>query len=218
MAGPRGGGAIKGSYNKQQLKEDSVQVDSGTVRQLRRRKTGVVVDKSLLPFRGAYPQVPQTAWVAPSAVVIGDVTLGNNASVWPGAVIRCDGAKIVIGAGTNVQDLCCLHASPYDHHGTDLVIGRGVTVGHRVILHGCQIGDDCLIGCGAIVLDGVSIQPHVIVAAGSLVPAGKILESGWLYMGSPVRAVRRLTEKEIAHFALSAEHYIRLANAHRDSA
>lgn len=172
----------------------------------------------LLPFKGTYPRVPDSAWVAPSAVVIGDVQLGDNASVWPGAVIRCDGARIVVGAGTNVQDQCCLHASPYDHEGTDLVIGACVTVGHRVILHGCTVGDDCLIGCGAIVLDGVVIQPRVIVAAGSLVPAGKVLESGWLYMGSPARPVRRLKEQEIAHFALSAEHYVKLARAHRDSA
>jgi carbonic anhydrase/acetyltransferase-like protein (isoleucine patch superfamily) len=189
---------------------------SSTVVQLRRRQTDTQA-KHLLPFKGQLPHVPTSAWVSPSAVVIGDVELGENASVWPGAVVRCDGAKVFIGADSNIQDLSCLHASPYDHGGTDLVIGERVTVGHRAIIHGCHVGDEVLIGCGTIVLDGAVIQPRVMVAAGSLVPSNKVLESGWLYMGSPVKQVRRLTEAELAHLAHSAEHYVELAHAHQDS-
>jgi carbonic anhydrase/acetyltransferase-like protein (isoleucine patch superfamily) len=190
--------------------------EASTVVQLRRRQTDAH-PKHLLPFKGQFPHVPTSAWVSPSAVIIGDVDLGENASVWPGAVVRCDGAKVTIGAQSNVQDLCCLHACPYDHGGTDLVIGDRVTVGHRAIIHGCTIGDEVLIGCGVIVLDGAVIQPRVMVAAGSLVPSNKVLESGWLYMGSPVKQVRPLTEKELAHLSHSAEHYVELAHAHQDS-
>jgi len=190
--------------------------DSSKVVQLRRRKSDEHV-KHLVPYKGQYPQVPESAWVSPSAVVIGDVELGENASVWPGAVVRCDGAKVVIGADSNIQDLCCLHACPYDHGGTDLVIGDRVTVGHRAIVHGCTIGHEVLIGCGAILLDGAVIQPQVMIAAGSLVPSNKVLESGWLYMGSPVKQVRRLTDAELAHLGHSAQHYVELAHAHRDS-
>lgn len=190
--------------------------ESSTVVQLRRRR-GDTHAKHLLPFRGQFPDVASSAWVSPSAVIIGDVVLGDNASVWPGAVVRCDGAKVIIGASSNIQDLCCLHASPYDHGGTDLVIGERVTVGHRAIIHGCHIGDEALIGCGAIVLDGAVVQPRVMIAAGSLVPSNKVLESGWLYMGSPVKQVRRLTEAELAHLGHSAAHYVELAHAHQDS-
>jgi carbonic anhydrase/acetyltransferase-like protein (isoleucine patch superfamily) len=98
-----------------------------------------------------------------------------------------------------------------------LVIGERVTVGHRAIVHGCTIGEEVLIGCGAILLDGAVIQPRVMIAAGSLVPSNKVLESGWLYMGSPVKQVRRLTEAELSHLSHSAEHYVELAHAHQDS-
>ena len=190
--------------------------DSSTVVQLRRRKSDAIV-KHLLPFKGQYPHVPASAWVSPSAVVIGDVELGKNVSVWPGTVIRCDGAKVIVGDDTNIQDLCCLHACPYSDGGTDLMIGNRVTVGHRAMLHGCRIGDEVLIGCGTIILDRADIQSQVMIAAGSLVPSNKVLESGWLYMGSPVKQVRRLTDAELAHLSHSAEHYVELAHAHQDS-
>ena len=141
--------------------------------------------------------------------------LGDDVSVWPGTVIRGDINSIRIGAGTNVQDLSVLHVShksSWDPAGAPLIIGSNVTIGHNVILHGCTIEDECLIGMGSIVMDKVLVQKHVMLGAGSLVPEGKVLESGYLYLGSPARKLRKLTEKELAHFMYSAEHYIKLKN------
>src|SRR5690606_11617301 len=127
-------------------------------------------------------------------------------SVWPGAVIRGDVNSIRIGRGSNVQDLSVLHVShrsEWDPAGAPLVVGAHVTIGHRVILHGCTIGDECLIGMGSIVMDKAVLQQHVLLGAGSLVPEGRVLESGFLYLGSPAKKIRPLTEKEIAHFMYS---------------
>lgn len=154
-------------------------------------------------------------YIHPSAVVIGDVTLGDHASVWPGVVVRGDVNHIRIGAGTNIQDLSVLHVShksSWDAAGSPLIIGENVTIGHKVILHGCTIQDESLIGMGSIVMDKVVVQKHVLLGAGSLVPEGKVLESGYLYLGSPAKKIRALTEKEIAHFMYSANHYIKLKN------
>ncbi len=159
-------------------------------------------------------------YIHPMATVIGDVHLGTNSSVWPGTVIRGDVNFIRIGAGTNVQDLSMLHVSHksnWDAAGAPLIIGNNVTIGHKVILHGCTIEDECLIGMGSIVMDKVVVKKHVLLAAGSLVPEGKVLESGYLYMGSPAKKVRALTEKEIVHFMYSAEHYMRLKNQYLGS-
>lgn len=161
------------------------------------------------------PQLGHGVYLHPSALVIGDVTLGDDASVWPGAVIRGDVNRIVIGASTNIQDGSVLHVShksSWDPGGAPLVIGANVTIGHKVILHGCSIADECLIGMGAIVMDKVVVEPRVLVGAGSLVSEGRVLESGHLYLGSPARKIRPLTEGELAHFAYSARHYIRLKN------
>ena len=166
-------------------------------------------------YQGATPQIGNGVYLHPTASVIGDVVLGDDASVWPGTVIRGDVNSIRIGQGSNVQDLSVLHVShksSWDPGGSPLVIGANVTVGHKVILHGCAIGDECLIGMGAIVMDKAVVEPRVLVGAGSLVPEGKVLESGYLYLGAPVRRVRLLTEGELAHFAYSAQHYIRLKN------
>ena len=166
-------------------------------------------------FAELYPQVAEGVYIHQAATVIGDVYLGAHSSVWPGAVIRGDVNFIRIGAGSNVQDLSMLHVShksSWDAAGSPLIIGNNVTIGHKVILHGCTIEDECLIGMGSIVMDKVLVQKHVLLAAGSLVPEGKVLESGYLYMGSPAKKVRALTEKEIAHFMYSAEHYMRLKN------
>lgn len=155
----------------------------------------------------------------PRATVIGEVTLGTDASVWPGAVVRGDVNRIAIGAATNIQDGSVLHVSHRGEHnpeGGALVIGARVTVGHTVILHACTIEDECLIGMGSIVLDRAVIQKHVLLGAGSLVPEGKTLESGWLYLGRPAKPVRRLTGEEIAYFNYSAEHYVKLARSYSD--
>jgi carbonic anhydrase/acetyltransferase-like protein (isoleucine patch superfamily) len=170
---------------------------------------------NITPYLGTHPQLGAGVYVHPSAQVIGDVVLGEDASVWPGAVIRGDINSIRIGAGSNVQDLSVLHVghrSDSDPVGAPLVIGRNVTIGHSVILHGCSIGDGCLIGMGAIIMDKVVVEPRVLVGAGCLVPEGKVLESGYLYLGSPARRVRLLTEQELAYFAYSAQHYIHLKN------
>jgi len=172
---------------------------------------------SITPYRGIHPQCAAGAWVHPRATVIGEVNLGPDASVWPGAVIRGDVNSIAIGEATNIQDNSVLHVShktPAHPKGGPLVIGARVTVGHAVILHACTIADECLIGMGSIILDGAVVQQHVLLGAGSLVPEGKVLESGHLYLGRPAKPVRPLTAEEIAYFAYSAEHYVQLARSY----
>ncbi|QDQ27461.1 gamma carbonic anhydrase family protein [Chitinimonas arctica] len=173
---------------------------------------------SVRAFKGIVPVVPASAYVDEAAVVVGEVVLGENASVWPGAIVRGDVNHIHIGADSNVQDLACLHVShkrPEDPLGAPLIIGERVTIAHQVTLHGCTIGDECLIGIGTIVLDRAVIESRVMVGAGSLVPPGKVLRSGYLYLGRPVKEIRPLSEAEIAHFDYSAQHYVRLMRAHR---
>lgn len=165
-------------------------------------------------FQDKQPQLGRDVYVHPAATVIGEVELGDGVSVWPGAVIRGDVNHIHIGAGSNIQDCSVLHVShksAADPMGAPLVIGRNVTVGHSVILHGCTIGNDCLIGMGAIVMDKAVLQDKVLLGAGSLVPEGKTLESGWLYLGRPAKALRRLSDEELAYFEYSARHYMQLA-------
>ncbi|MDK2123689.1 gamma carbonic anhydrase family protein [Parachitinimonas caeni] len=169
-------------------------------------------------FAGTQPKVDDSAYVHESAQVIGDVVIGANSSIWPMAVVRGDVNYIRIGADSNVQDLCMLHVShrrESDPEGAPLIIGDRVTIGHSVVLHGCTIGDECLIGIGTIVLDRAIIEPQVMVGAGSLVPPGKVLKSGYLYLGRPVKEVRKLTDEELAHFSYSAQHYIRLMNQYK---
>ena len=173
---------------------------------------------NILAHHGCTPIIPASAWVHPSAQIIGEVTLGEDASVWCGAAIRGDVNSISIGAGTNIQDLAVLHVShksEWDPKGAPLVIGDRVTVGHSVILHGCTIGDECLIGMGSIVMDKVVMEPRVLLGAGSLVPEGKVLQSGYLYIGRPAKQLRPLTAEELAYFNYSAEHYIKLARSYR---
>jgi carbonic anhydrase/acetyltransferase-like protein (isoleucine patch superfamily) len=145
------------------------------------------------------PQAGHDVYIAESATVIGDVALGDECSVWPQAVIRGDVNAIRIGARTNVQDGCILHVThdgPYTPGGHTLEIGEDVTLGHGAILHGCQIGNRCLIGIRATVLDGAVIEDEVLLGAGALVAPGKRLESGYLYHGQPARQVRRLSDTE----------------------
>jgi len=170
---------------------------------------------NIAPYLGVSPRLAAGVYIHAAAQVIGDVSLEADVSVWPGTVIRGDVNRIRIGAGTNLQDQSVLHVShksPRDPQGSPLVIGARVTVGHRVILHGCEIGDECLIGMGSIVMDKVVVQPRVLIGAGSLVPEGRVLESGHLYLGSPARKVRLLTAAELDYFDYSARHYIRLKN------
>lgn len=166
-------------------------------------------------YRGVAPRLGQRVFVHRHATVIGDVALADDVSIWPGAVLRGDVNSISIGEGSNIQDLSVLHVThrrPEDPEGAPVVIGRHVTVGHHVVLHGCQIGDECLIGMGAIILDRAVIESQVMIGAGTLVPPGKVLASGYLYLGQPARAVRALTAEELAHLRYSAEHYVRLKN------
>jgi len=166
-------------------------------------------------YQGILPQLGEGVYVHPSASVIGDVVLGDHVSVWPSTVIRGDVNHIRIGCGSNIQDLSVLHVShksSWDPAGSPLLIGNNVTIGHKVILHGCTIEDESLIGMGSIVMDKALVQKHVLLGAGSLVPEGKVLESGYLYLGSPAKKIRALSEQEIAHFMYSAKHYIKLKN------
>lgn len=169
-------------------------------------------------FEQQTPEIDPDAWLDPSCVVIGDVCIGKGSSVWPGVVIRGDINRIRIGSQTNVQDGSVLHNShdgPFMPGGSPLIIGDRVTVGHKAVLHGCEIGNDCLIGMGAIVMDKVVVESGVVIGAGSLVTPGKHLESGYLYTGSPARQVRSLTDKEKAFFAYSSNYYVELSQRHR---
>lgn len=150
------------------------------------------------------PQIAESAWVADSAQVMGEVSVGADASIWFGTVVRGDTATISIGEGSNVQDASVLHADL----GMPLVIGRHVTVGHQVMLHGCTIGDESLIGIGAIVLNGAKIGKNCLVGAGALVTEGKEFPDGSMIIGSPARVVKQLTPEQMQGLRQSAQHYI----------
>ncbi|MBL7478352.1 gamma carbonic anhydrase family protein [Legionella bononiensis] len=169
--------------------------------------------KTIRSFDNKRPSLGERVYIDPQSAVIGDVTLGDDVSVWPMAVIRGDVNYITIGHSCSIQDSAVLHVThdgPYTVGGKPLILGNNITVGHHAMLHGCTIDDLCLIGMGAIVLDAAHIKQHVVIAAGSLVPPGKILESGYLYMGTPVQAVRKLSVNEIEQIEYSAKNYIRL--------
>lgn len=175
---------------------------------------------SIRSFENHQPTIAKTAWVDDAATVIGDVTLGESVSVWPNAVIRGDVQHIRIGDNSNVQDGAVLHVShdgPFKPGGAALHIGNNVTVGHLAMLHGCKIGNDCLIGMSSTVMDDVVIEDEVMLAAGALVTPGKRLESGYLYAGSPAKQVRPLKEEEKEFIAYSAQHYVRLMGRHIQS-
>ena len=149
------------------------------------------------------PSLAGTAWTAPSADLIGDVRLGERASVWFGAIIRADNTPIEIGEESNVQDGAVGHSDP----GAPLTIGARVTIGHQAIVHGCTIAGDCLIGMGARVLNGATVGPECLVGAGALITEGKRFDGGSLIVGVPARVVRPLTDAEKAGIRLSAAHY-----------
>ncbi len=159
------------------------------------------------------PEIQPGAWVHDSAVVIGKVTLGEDVSVWPCAVIRGDVNRITVGNRSNVQDgtvIHATHAGVFNPDGYATVIGEDVTVGHNAILHGCTLGNRVLIGMGATVLDGAIVPDDVIIGAGALVSMNKTLQSCYLYVGSPAKPLRQLNDKEKQFLTYSAEHYVHL--------
>lgn len=168
-------------------------------------------------YQGITPSLGERTFVDPSAVVLGDVVLGDDCSVWPLTVIRGDMHRIRIGQRSSIQDgsvLHITHAGPFNPDGFPLLIGDDVTVGHQAMLHGCTIGNRVLVGMGAMVMDGAVVEDEVIIGAGSLVPPGKVLESGYLYVGRPVQQQRKLTDKERAFFTYTAGNYVKLKDLH----
>ena len=174
---------------------------------------------NIRPYCDARPVIGQRVWIDPAAVVIGRVSIGDDASIWAGAVLRGDVNFIEVGARTSIQDGSVLHVASdrlAGEGGLPLVIGEDCTVGHRVILHACTMGARCLVGMGAIVMDGAVVGDEVIIGAGALVPAGKQLPSRTLWLGSPAREARALTPGEIAMLAESAAHYVALKDDYLD--
>ncbi|WP_117236344.1 gamma carbonic anhydrase family protein [Vibrio maerlii] len=170
---------------------------------------------SLRSYKGINPKLGQRVYIDNSSVLVGDITIGDDSSVWPLVAARGDVNHIVIGARTNIQDGSVLHVThknAQNPEGYPLIIGNDVTVGHKVMLHGCTIKDRVLVGMGAIILDGAVIENEVLIGAGSLVPPNKILESGFLYVGSPVKQARPLNDQERAFLQKSADNYVQNKN------
>lgn len=173
---------------------------------------------SIRSYQGKSPVIGSEVFIDESAIVIGDVELGDQCSVWPCAVIRGDVNSIRIGTRSNVQDGCVLHVT-HDNEETSkegfpLIIGEDVTIGHNVTLHSCTIGDRVLIGMGSIILDGAEISHDSIIGAGTVVPPGKKLNSGYLYIGNPARQLRPLIESEKELLLYSTQQYIKLKNTY----
>jgi carbonic anhydrase/acetyltransferase-like protein (isoleucine patch superfamily) len=169
-------------------------------------------------YRGVMPTLGARVYVDESALIIGRVTLGDDASVWPFAVLRGDIHSIEIGSRTNIQDGCVLHVvhdGPYMPGGLPLVVGDDVTVGHRAVLHAARIGHRCLIGMGAVVLDGAVVEDEVVIGAGSVVPPGKRLSARGVYIGSPAKRVRDLAAAEIEQLLYGAAHYVKVKDHYR---
>jgi carbonic anhydrase/acetyltransferase-like protein (isoleucine patch superfamily) len=172
---------------------------------------------TILPFRGLWPKIHPDAFIAETATVIGDVEIGPGASIWYGCVLRGDVNKIRVGAGTNLQDGTILHGN-HDRNGDyretgggmATIVGEGVVVGHRALIHACTVEDGAFIGMGAIILDQAVVRSRAMVAAGAMVTPGKVVESGQLWGGRPARFMRDLTEEQIANFAYTAGNYEKL--------
>lgn len=170
---------------------------------------------ALTSYLDNFPKTGERVFTHPSCQIIGEVKIGDDSSIWCNSVLRGDVNHIEIGRCSNVQDLSMGHVSHKTAAkplGSPLIIGNYVTVGHSVILHGCTIGDECLIGMGSIVMDDVAIPDQVMVGAGSLISPGKTLQSGMLYMGRPAKLIRPLTTEELAYLRYSAEHYVNVKN------
>jgi carbonic anhydrase/acetyltransferase-like protein (isoleucine patch superfamily) len=178
----------------------------------------MTLTNNILLFEGKAPQLDSSVWVDPTALIIGDVIIGANSSVWPMAVIRGDIHSICIGSGTNIQDGAILHVThdgQFVPGGFPLILGDEIIVGHHAVLHGCNIGNHCLIGIGARILDGAVIEPYTQIGAGALVSPGKHLPSGYLWIGTPARQARALTDKEREHIEYSANYYKKLAERYK---
>ena len=172
---------------------------------------------SIRPFLQHHPKIADSAYIAPEALVCGQVSIGEDSSLWPNVVARGDVQAIEIGARCNIQDACVLHVAhdgPYTKGGIPLILEDDITVGHQAVLHACTVQHHCLIGIGTIVMDGATIEPYSLIAAGSLVSPGKTLETGYLWRGRPARPVRPLTEEEKQQIDYSAAHYVKLAKQH----
>jgi carbonic anhydrase/acetyltransferase-like protein (isoleucine patch superfamily) len=171
----------------------------------------------LRSFKGIMPTLGARAYVDPAATVIGDVVLGDDVSIWPGAILRGDVHYIRIGARSNVQDGSVVHVThdgPYSPGGFPTIVGEGVTIGHAAVIHACTIEDYCLIGMHATVLDGAVIKKYGFVGAGSVVPPGKVVGERELWLGNPAQRVRLLTDKQIEQLHYSADHYVRLKDVY----
>ncbi|MBB3308134.1 MULTISPECIES: gamma carbonic anhydrase family protein [unclassified Enterobacter] len=174
---------------------------------------------ALRPYKNHFPQRGDRVMIDSSSVVVGEVQLADDVSIWPLVAIRGDVNKVVIGKRSNIQDGSVLHVthkSTSNPEGYPLIVGEDVTVGHKAMLHGCTIGNRVLVGMGSILLDGVIVEDDVMIGAGSLVPPGKRLESGYLYLGSPVKQVRPLSEAEIAGLLYSSNNYVDWKNEYLD--
>jgi carbonic anhydrase/acetyltransferase-like protein (isoleucine patch superfamily) len=175
---------------------------------------------SIRSFQQHHPQIDPTAYVDESAVVIGDVVIAKQASVWPLTVIRGDVHHIRIGPRSNIQDNSVLHVTHRSEHnpeGGPLIIGEGVTVGHGAILHACRIDDFCLVGMGSTVLDGAHMEHHSMLGAGSVLPPGKIIRTGELWVGNPAKLVRHLSQAQMDSLDYSAHHYVKLKDVYQGS-
>ncbi|HSN91512.1 MAG TPA: gamma carbonic anhydrase family protein [Anaeromyxobacteraceae bacterium] len=164
------------------------------------------------PYGGKTPRLHETAFAAETSVVVGDVEIGEESSLWFGAVVRGDVNHVRLGARTNLQDLSVVHVTGGTH---PTIVGDDVTVGHRAVLHGCTVKDRCLVGIGAIVMDGAVVGPDAMVGAGALVPPGMVVPPGTLALGAPARVKRDLTAEELAFLPRSARNYARYAEQYR---
>ena len=176
---------------------------------------------ALRSYKNLYPKIGQRVMIDATSVVIGDVRVADDVGIWPLVAIRGDVNYVQIGARSNIQDGSVLHVthkSSWNPDGNPLIIGEDVTVGHKVMLHGCTVGNRVLVGMGSILLDGVVVEDEVMIGAGSLVPQNKRLASGFLYLGSPVKQIRPLTEAEIEGLKYSANNYVKWKNDYLDQA
>lgn len=166
---------------------------------------------SIYRIGNKYPSLAPGVWIAPNATIIGDVRLAANVSIWFNAVLRGDNDPITIGENTNIQDGSVLHTD----EGVPMNLGRDITVGHMVMLHGCMIGDGTLVGIKSVVLNGAVIGKHCLIGANTLIPEGKVIPDRSLVMGSPGKVVRELTDDQLARFARNASHYVKNAERYR---